>query len=195
MEKRGELWLVRHGETEWSLSGAHTGRTDIPLTDCGRKRAEDIGRHLARRPFSLVLTSPLSRALETCRIAGYGEAAQIDTNLREWDYGVYEGKTTSSIRQTIPDWSVWGSDIPDGESLNEVGQRARSVIARAVAAEGDALLFAHGHILRVLAACWAGLPYDSGRILALDTAAVSILGYERETRVIRLWNENVCRPE
>jgi broad specificity phosphatase PhoE len=195
MEKRGELWLVRHGETEWSLSGAHTGRTDIPLTDRGRKRAEDIGRYLARRPFSLVLTSPLSRALETCRIAGYGEVAQIDPDLREWDYGVYEGKTTASIRQTIPDWSVWGSEIPDGESVNEVGERARNVIERAVEADGDVLLFAHGHILRILAACWAGLPDDSGRILALDTAALSILGYERETRVIRLWNENVCRPQ
>jgi broad specificity phosphatase PhoE len=192
MKKLGELWLIRHGETEWSVSGAHTGRTDIPLTDDGRRRAEGIRRYLNNRPFALVLSSPLSRALETCRIAGYGDVAQIEPNLREWDYGIYEGKTTSEIRKEVPDWSVWSSEIPKGESLDEVCHRAQQVIDRALQADGDVALFAHGHILRILATRWTQLPCRAGEVLALDTAAISILGYERETRVIRLWNLNVA---
>lgn len=191
MNKAGELWLIRHGETEWSVSGAHTGRTDMPLIDAGRRRAEAIGRYLAHRPFALVLSSPLSRAQDTCRLAGYGAEAQVEPNLREWDYGVYEGRTTAEIRKQVPDWSVWSSDIINGEALADVGRRAQQVIDRAVAAGGDVALFAHGHILRILAACWTGLPYGAGEVLALDTASVSILGYERETRVVRLWNQNV----
>jgi broad specificity phosphatase PhoE len=192
MKKLGELWLIRHGETEWSVSGAHTGRTDIPLTDLGRRRAEGIRRYLNNRPFALVLSSPLSRALETCRIAGYGDVAQIEPNLREWDYGIYEGKTTSEIRKEVPDWSVWCSEIPKGESLDEVCHRAQQVIDRALQADGDVALFAHGHILRILATRWTQLPCRAGEVLALDTAAISILGYERETRAIRLWNLNVA---
>lgn len=183
-----QVFLVRHGETEWSRAGRHTGRTDVPLSDQGRRRAEAIGRWLGRRPL-VVYTSPLSRARETCHLAGYAAAAQVEPDLREWDYGVYEGRTTEEIRHAQPDWSVWLSPIVDGESLDQLADRARKVVSRVLsAAPGDVALFAHGHILRVLAACWLGLPPIMGRSLALDTASISVLGYEREARVIRLWN-------
>ncbi|MFN0105368.1 MAG: histidine phosphatase family protein [Bryobacteraceae bacterium] len=183
-----QIYLIRHGETEWSRTGRHTGRTDAPLTAEGRLRAEAIGRTLQGRKLS-VWTSPLDRARETCRLAGFGDCAEIDDDLREWDYGVYEGRTTLEIRQETPDWSVWLSPIVNGESLEDVAGRARRVIDRAVAsADGSVGLFAHGHILRILAACWIGLPPLTGRLLALDTASVSVLGYERRTRVIRRWN-------
>jgi len=183
-----QVFLVRHGETEWSRAGRHTGRTDVPLSDQGRRRAEAIGRWLGRRPL-VVYTSPLSRARETCHLAGYAAAAQVEPDLREWDYGVYEGRTTEEIRRAQPDWSVWLSPIVDGESLDQLADRARKVVSRVLsAAPGDVALFAHGHILRVLAACWLGLPPIMGRSLALDTASISVLGYEREARVIRLWN-------
>lgn len=183
-----QVFLVRHGETEWSRAGRHTGRTDVPLSDQGRRRAEAIGRWLGRRPL-VVYTSPLSRARETCHLAGYAAAAQVEPDLREWDYGVYEGRTTGEIRRAQPDWSVWLSPIVDGESLDQLADRARRVVSRVLsAAPGDVALFAHGHILRVLAACWLGLPPIMGRSLALDTASISVLGYEREARVIRLWN-------
>jgi broad specificity phosphatase PhoE len=162
-----ELWLIRHGETEWSLSGAHTGRTDIPLTAAGREAAAALRRVLERHNFSLILTSPLQRALETCRLAGFGEQAEVDPNLREWDYGDYEGLTTAQIRGRSPG------------------------IARVSAVEGDVALFAHGHILRVLAARWLQMPPDTGRHYALGTASLSALGYERETRVITRWNLSV----
>lgn len=181
------IFLVRHGETEWSRSGQHTGRTDIPLTHEGQLRAQAIGASLQGRTLS-VRTSPLSRARETCRLAGFAENAAIDEDLREWDYGIYEGRTTLDIRGEFPDWSVWLSPMINGESLEQVGARARQVIDRATAADTDVALFAHGHILRVLAACWIGLPPLAGRYLALDTATVSVLGYERQTRVIRRWN-------
>ena len=183
-----ELWLIRHGETEWSRSGAHTGRTDLPLSDTGRVRAKGLASLLKGRQFALVLASPLERAQETCRLAGYGGVAQSETNLREWDYGDYEGRTTSQIREERPGWSLWVDGVANGETVEQVGRRASAVIERAVAVDGDAALFAHGHILRILAACWLGLPPASGRFFALDTASVSILGYERETRVMRLWN-------
>src|SRR5215831_8090993 len=183
-----ELWLVRHGETEWSLSGAHTGRTDIPLTDAGRAQAEALGRRLAGRRFATVLTSPLERARDTCRLAGYGDAARIEPNLREWDYGDYEGRTTAQIRAGRPDWWLWRDGFPNGESIEAVAQRSRAAIEEAVAAGGDALLFSHGHLLRILSACWLGLPPDAGRLVALGTASMSNLGYERETRVITRWN-------
>jgi broad specificity phosphatase PhoE len=183
-----ELWLVRHGETEWSRSGAHTGRTDIPLTEAGRAQARAIGRCLAGRAFALVLASPLQRALETCRLAGYGGAAQIDPNLREWDYGDYEGRTTAGIRAQVPGWSLWKDGPANGETIEQVAARARAAMDRAAAAPGDAALFAHGHVLRILAACWLSLPPDAGRLLALDTASISALGYERETRVVSRWN-------
>jgi probable phosphoglycerate mutase len=185
------IYLVRHGETEWSKSGKHTGRTDIPLTDEGRDRARRMGRYLAGHRFDVVLSSPLQRARETCELAGFGERAEIDERLIEWDYGVYEGRTTLEIRASEdPHWSVWLSPITDGESLQQVYARAAGMVEW-LAAEREAeqaVLFAHGHILRILAAAWIGLPPIAGRLLALDTATVSLLGYERQTRVIREWN-------
>src|SRR5580704_13385073 len=178
-----QLWLIRHGETEWSKSGAHTGRTDLPLTETGRENASAMGSLLAGRRFALVLTSPMQRARETCRLAGYGDAAQVDPNLCEWDYGDYEGRTTLDIRKEIPDWSLWVAGVPNGEAIGQVAGRAQAVIARALQADGDVALFAHGHILRILAACWVGLQPQAGRLLALGTASLSTLGYERVTRV------------
>jgi probable phosphoglycerate mutase len=186
-----QLWLIRHGETEWSKSGAHTGRTDLPLTETGRENASAMGGSLAGRRFALVLTSPLERARETCRLAGYGGVAEVDPNLSEWDYGDYEGRTTPDIRKEIPDWSLWVSGVPHGEAIDQVAGRARSVIARVLQAEGDVALFSHGHMLRVLASCWVGLPPQTGRFLALGTASLSALGYERATRVITRWNLSV----
>lgn len=184
----GDIWLIRHGETEWSKSGAHTGRTDLPLTEEGRDRAAKIGRYLAGRKFSLVLTSPMQRALDTCRIAGYGASAVNEPNLREWDYGDYEGRKTADIRTERPGWNLWTDGVPNGETIAEVGARAAAVIDRAVASNGDVALFAHGHLLRILTACWLGLHPSGGRLFALSTASVSILGHERETRVISQWN-------
>ena len=184
-----QIFLVRHGETEWSQTGRHTGRTDVPLTSEGEVRAAAIGRMLAGQKLT-VWTSPLRRARDTCRLAGFADAARVDEDLREWDYGIYEGRATLDIRKEIPAWSIWLSPIPGGESLEQVAARARRVIDRATAAgEGDLALFAHGHILRILAACWIGLPPVTGRFLALGTASVSVLGYERQTRVIRHWNQ------
>ena len=184
------IWLVRHGETEWSKSGQHTGRTDIPLTATGQEQGKALGRHLAGRQFALVLTSPLERARETCRLAGFDAVAQVSHDLLEWDYGIYEGRTTPAVRAEQPGWSIWTTPIPQGETVEQVGERARRVIARADAVVGDVALFAHAHVLRILAACWIGLPPIHGRSLALDSASLSILGYERETRVIQVWNQD-----
>uniref|UniRef100_Q01QD4 Phosphoglycerate mutase n=1 Tax=Solibacter usitatus (strain Ellin6076) TaxID=234267 RepID=Q01QD4_SOLUE len=183
-----ELWLIRHGETEWSLSGAHTGRTDIPLTANGRENAATIGRYLGGRQFALVLVSPRQRALDTCRLAGYERDAVIDPNLCEWDYGDYEGLTTPQILARNPAWSLWTDGAPRGESPGQVAARADTVIARALTADGDMALFAHGHILRVMAARWLGLPPADGRLFAFGTGRLSTLGFERETRVITRWN-------
>jgi broad specificity phosphatase PhoE len=186
-----ELWLVRHGETEWSLSGAHTSRTDIPLTDAGRKRAEKLKDYLNGTAFAAVFESPMKRARETCAIAGFGDRAVVENGLMEWDYGVYEGKTTKEIQAEIPGWSVWKDEIVGGETVEHVGERADGVIARALAAApdgGKVALFAHAHILRILAARWVGLAADGGSLLALGTGSVSVLGWERETRVIQRWN-------
>src|ERR1700720_699553 len=174
-----ELWLIRHGETEWSLSGAHTSRTDVPLTPRGEERATKIRDYLAHRKFSLVLTSPLQRARETCRVAGYADVAQIVDNLREWDYGIFEGHTTAEIRKERPDWSIWDSDIPEGEPVEHVAARTQQVIDRAVKAGGQVALFAHAHVLRILAATWLSLPPRAGSLLALGTGSVSTLGFER----------------
>lgn len=184
------IWLVRHGETEWSKSGQHTGRTDIPLTAAGEHQAKALGRHLASRRFELVLTSPLGRARETCRLAGHGDAAEVSEDLLEWNYGVWEGRRTADIRIEQPGWSIWTTPIPQGETVEQVGERVRRVIERADAVAGDVALFAHAHVLRILAACWIGLPPIHGRTLALGTASLSALGYERETRVVHVWNQD-----
>src|SRR5277367_226729 len=191
MDETGELWLIRHGETEWSLSGAHTGRTDLPLTAEGERRAAAVGKFLAGRKFALVLTSPMARARETCRLAGYGDVAQIESNLREWDYGDYEGRSTADIRKDRPDWNLWNDGVPGGETVEQVYDRAAKVIERATQVEGDVALFAHGHILRILTACWLGLPANAGRLFGLSTATISLLGYEREQRIISRWNQPV----
>src|SRR5580698_1434788 len=185
-----ELWLVRHGETEWSLSGAHTSRTDIPLTDHGRKRAEELRDYLKGTKFDAVLESPMQRARETCAIAGFGDVAKVDDGLKEWDYGVFEGKTTKEIQAQVPGWSVWKNEIIGGEAVEHVGERADEVIARALDASGgtgQVLLFAHAHILRILAARWVGLEAVEGQIFALGTGSLSVLGWERETRVVQEW--------
>ena len=185
-----ELWLIRHGETEWTRSGQHTGRTDIPLTVQGERQAALLGRRLAGRKFALVLTSPLRRARETCRLAGYGGAARDEPDLMEWDYGAYEGRTTAQIREEVPGWIIWKGGVRGGESADQVGARCDRVIARCADADGDVALFAHGHVLRIMGARWLGLPAAGGRYLALDTACLSVLGHEHEQRVIRWWNES-----
>src|SRR5579871_487592 len=190
MPGASSVWLIRHGETEWSRSGRHTGRTDIPLTAAGEAQAQALGRFLAGREFGLVLCSPLQRARETCRLAGYGDKAQVDPDPMEWWYGAYEGRTSTEIRQEIPGWNIWINGVRAGETVEQVGERARRVIERARAATGDVALFAHGHVLRILTACWLGLEPAAGRLFALDTACLSILGYEREIRVIERWNES-----
>ena len=183
------VWLVRHGETEWSKSGQHTGRTDIALTPTGEQQAKALGRLLAGRRFALVLTSPMGRARTTARLAGIGDDAQVTEDLHEWDYGIYEGVTTRSVREKQPDWTIWSTPIPEGETVEQVGERARRLIARVETVAGDVALVAHGHILRILGAVWMGLPPLHGRNLALHTATLSVLGYERETRVIEVWNQ------
>ena len=186
-----ELWLVRHGETEWSLSGAHTSRTDIPLTDEGRRRAEKLRDYFKGMKFDAVFESPMQRAKETCAIAGFGDVAKVNDGLKEWDYGVYEGKTTKEIQAQIPGWSGWKNEIVGGETVEHVGERADKVIAQALAAapdNGKVALFAHAHILRILAARWLGLAATGGALFALGTGSVSVLGWERETRVIASWN-------
>lgn len=183
-----EVVLVRHGETEWSKAGRHTGRTDVPLTVEGRHQTERVRGQLAGRSFSLVLTSPLSRARETCHLAGLAERAEICDDLLEWDYGSYEGLTTEEIRRSRPGWSVFSGGAPGGETVEEVGQRVDRVIARIQASAGNVALFAHAHVLRVLAARWLGLDPAGGRYFLLATASVSVLGQERETSVVRQWN-------
>ena len=183
-----EIVLIRHGETEWSRDGRHTGRTDIPLTDAGRRQAALVGEWLAGRTFARVLTSPLGRALETCRLAGFGDRAEPREELLEWDYGEYEGLTTPQIRERRPDWYLWRDGCPGGESAADVGRRVDSVVAELREADGDVALFAHGHVLRVLTARWLELGPDKGALFALATATLSALGWERESAVIRAWN-------
>ena len=190
-----ELWLIRHGETTWSAEGRHTGRTDIPLTENGRRQAAVLGKALAGTKFAAVRCSPLLRAKETCEIAGFGSVAEVDEGLREWDYGVYEGRTSQDIQAEIPGWSVWKDAIVGGETVEQVGARADGVIARALSAAGPqtdqvarVALFAHAHILRILAARWIGLGPRGGSLFALGTGSVSVLGWEKETRVVQRWN-------
>ena len=181
-----EVWLVRHGETEWSRDHRHTSTTDLPLTEDGGEVARSLGPML-ERDFTLVLTSPRRRARDTAELAGHG-AAEVDDDLAEWAYGDYEGVTTDEIRETVPDWTVWTHPSPGGESATEVAERLDRVVARLQGVEGDALVFGHGHALRALAARWLGLPVADGRLFRLDTATVSALGYERETPVVLRWN-------
>jgi probable phosphoglycerate mutase len=162
--------------------------TDLPLIRDGEMAAARIGGWLPGKQFALVFVSPLTRARETCRIAGYGDVAEVDPNLREWDFGAYEGRTTADVRKERPDWSLWRDGVPEGETIEHVAARAQRVIGHALQAEGDVALFAHGHILRIIAACWLNFPPSAGASFALTTAWVSRLGYERENRVIALWN-------
>jgi probable phosphoglycerate mutase len=185
---RPAVTLVRHGQTDWSASRRHTGRTDIPLTDLGRRQAAALGGILTGEEFSLVLSSPLTRSWETMVDAGFEGAGAVSEDLLEWDYGEYEGRTTAEIREEIPKWSVWTHPIGGGESVEDVGSRADQVIDLVLDAGGSVLIFAHAHILRVLAARWIGLGPAGGSSLTLDTATVSTLGWERENRVIRTWN-------
>jgi broad specificity phosphatase PhoE len=187
-ERRPEVVLIRHGQTEWSASFCHTGRTDVPLTDEGRRQAEALRTGLSAWTFQMVLTSPLQRAAETCRLAGLGDVAQVSDDLREWDYGGYEGRTTSEIRSNRPSWNLWVDGVPDGESIEQVGARADRVIAEVRATDGDVALFAHGHVLRVIAARWLELSPDRGRSFVLETATISVLGYEREIPAMARWN-------
>jgi broad specificity phosphatase PhoE len=182
------VFLVRHGETEWSASGKHTSRTDVELTEEGERAARALGERLAGQQFELVLTSPMRRARETCELAGLGDRAEVDVDLKEFDYGDYEGLTTPDIREEQPGWYLWTDGAPGGETASQVGARADRVIERAIAANGDVAIFAHGHLLRVLGARWIELGPECGGLLALDTAAVCELGFERERRVLWLWN-------
>jgi broad specificity phosphatase PhoE len=188
-----EVVLVRHGETEWTRTRQHTGRTDLPLTDEGRAQAQLVGEALRGRTFGLVLTSPLRRAGETAELAGFGAAVEARDDLAEWDYGDYEARKTVDIRAERPGWFLWRDGVPNGESPADVGRRADRVIEEIRAAGVDTLVFGHGHQLRVLAARWLGLEPAEGRLFALDTGTLSALGYERETAVIRRWNEPLER--
>lgn len=181
------LYLLRHGETEWALAGKHTGRTDIQLTDRGRQQAQSVTPSLANMKFAAVFTSPLTRARETAKIAGFPDATVCD-DLAEVDYGAYEGKTSKEIRETVPNWTVWSHPCPNGETLEQAAKRAANVIKLATATEGDVLLVSHGHMLRVLTATWLQLPPSEGRHFMLDTARLCILTHERESPAIRLWN-------
>ena len=183
-----EIVLVRHGETEWSRDGKHTGNTDVELTDRGREQAAALAAALRARDFARVLTSPLARAAETARLAGFGEIAEPRDELREWDYGAYEGRKTVDIRGERPGWTLWTDGVPEGETAADVAARVDRVVDELRETEGAVLVFAHGHLLRVLAARWIGLEPESGRLFALDPATISVLGYERETPVIRVWN-------
>jgi broad specificity phosphatase PhoE len=182
------VFAIRHGETAWSLSGQHTGTTDIPLTDNGRRLAERIRLVLAREKFALVLVSPLQRARETCERAGLGAKAVIDSDLVEWNYGKYEGLTPKQIHEEAPGWLIFRDGCPGGEAPDQVGARADRAIARARSVEGDVALFAHGHVLRVLVARWIGLPAGAGQHFLLDTGTLNVLGYYRGTPAVKIWN-------
>lgn len=182
-----QVWLVRHGATEWSENGRHTSTTDLPLLEAGEEAARKVGPVLAGRTFSLVLSSPMSRALRTAELAGL--TPEQDADLCEWDYGDYEGRTTPDVRTEVPGWTVWRDGGPNGEIAGEVGARVDRAIQRIRSVEGDVAVFAHGHLLRVFAARWLGESPEFGRHYALSTAAICVLGYEREEPVILRWND------
>jgi broad specificity phosphatase PhoE len=186
------LYLARHGETAWTVSGQHTGLTDVPLTERGERNARSLGERLQGLTFARVFTSPLQRARRTCELSGFGKVAEIDADLVEWNYGRYEGKTTAEILKERPDWQLFRDGCPGGESVAQIGARVDRIIARVRAVTGDVLLFSSGHFLRVLAARWCGLDATGGRYFFLGTASLSILGYERDRAkpVLRLWNDD-----
>jgi broad specificity phosphatase PhoE len=182
-----EVWLVRHGETEWSRSGKHTSTTELPLLPDGEEVARGLRDRLSDTDFALVLTSPRERARVTAKLAGH-EDAEVDPDLAEWAYGEYEGVTTPEIRETVPGWTVWSHPSPGGETPEQVEERLDRVVERLRGADGPALVFGHGHALRALTARWLGLPVTDGRLFRLDTATVSVLGHERDSPVILRWN-------
>ena len=185
------LYLARHGETAWSLSGQHTGLTDLPLTERGERNARQLGERLKGLKFARVFTSPLQRAARTCELAGFGGAVEVEPGLLEWDYGKYEGRTTADVQRERPGWYLFRDGCPDGESPEQVGARADRVVSRMRAVQGDVLLFSSGQFLRVLAARWLGLPPGAGRYFLLSTASLSALGYEHNLSqpAIRLWDD------
>jgi probable phosphoglycerate mutase len=187
-EANVNVFAIRHGETKWSLSGQHTGTTDIPLTDNGRRLAQRMRPVLGTNKFKLVLCSPMRRARETCELAGLGAKAVIDADLAEWNYGEYEGLTPKQIHEVTPGWLLFQHGCPGGEAPEQVGARVDRVIARARGANGDVALFAHGHVLRVLAARWIGLPASGGQHFLLKTGTLCVLGYYREIPAVRIWN-------
>lgn len=191
-ERLPVLWLVRHGETEWSRSGRHTGRTDLPLTERGENSVRWLAERLRGQEFARVLTSPLQRAARTCELAGFGAVAALDPDLVEWDYGDYEGRTTAAIHAERPGWNVFRDGCPRGESPAQVAARCDALVRRVRAVDGDVLLFSSAHVSRVLCARWLGLEASGGALLVLGTASLSTLGYEhdRSEPVIRLWNES-----
>jgi broad specificity phosphatase PhoE len=182
------VFVIRHGETAWSLSGQHTGTTDIPLTDNGRRLAERLRPVLAKEVFAHVFVSPLQRARETCELAGLGNGAVIDPDLVEWNYGEYEGLTPKQIHEKAPGWLIFRDGCPGGEMPEQVGGRVDRVITRARTLEGDVALFAHGHVLRVLVARWIGLPAGAGQHFLLDTGTLCMLGHYREIPAVKIWN-------
>jgi broad specificity phosphatase PhoE len=188
------VFTIRHGETAWSLTGQHTGTTDIPLTNKGRRLAERLRPVLAKNAFGLVLCSPMQRARETCELAGLSDGSVIDSDLVEWNYGEYEGLTPKQIREVAPDWLIFRDGCPGGEAPEQVGARADRVIARSRAVDGDVALFAHGHVLRVLVARWIGLPAAGGQHFLLATGTLCVLGYYRDIPAVRVWNRSL-RPE
>lgn len=190
-EKLPEVYLVRHGETAWSLSGQHTGLTDLPLTERGERNARELGRRLAGLHFARVFTSPLRRASRTCELAGFGQVAEFDRDLVEWDYGRYEGLRTAEILEQRPDWQLFRDGCPDGETLEQIGARADRLVERVRAIDGNVLVFSSGHILRVFTACWLGLDPSAGGMFTLGTASVSVLGYDNNLSqpAVHLWND------
>ena len=187
-DSKKQIWLLRHAATEWSKNGRHTGRSDIPLLPEGEAVAIAMRPTVKAHSFSLCLSSPLQRSLRTAELVGLGSEIEIDENLREWDYGDYEGITTQEIRHTVPGWTVWSAPCPNGETGEDVASRAQHVIDRALASDGDVALFSHGHFLRVLAATWLGLAPSDGRFFELNTGTLCILSFEHEYRVLKTWN-------
>lgn len=192
---KSDVVLVRHGETEWSLSGQHTGLTDIPLTERGREQARLLAPLLAGADFALVLSSPLQRARETCRLAGLGDRMELDDNLIEWDYGDYEGLTPKQIHKRAPGWMLFTDGCPGGEAPEQIGARVDRVIGKVQSAGGRVALFAHGHVFRVFVARWIGLPPSGGQHFLLDTSTVCVLSYYRGTPAVKRWNAPITPPK